>query len=581
MPDWLRQVITPPVFPDDEDKTRVAAQLNLILWTFAAVVVLVGIAVPFLFAGQGLAIVAVLAILIVLTSGMLLLMHRGQVQLAGAIFSLGMWGLYALLIVGTGGMTSPVNLTWIVVVIIAGLLLGRRAALGFAGLSSAAGLVVLYAERNGFLPPRFITFSSIGGWTLMAAHLGIAGMLLYVATSGVDDALGRARSTAAELEEQRDRLETLVEERTHDLARHSNYLEATAQVAREIAATLELGILLPRVVDLVSQQFSFYHTALFLIDASGEWAELKAASSEGGKRMLKREQRLPVGSQGIVGFAALQGQARIALDTSRDAAFAYNPDLPDTRSEISLPLQVGGQVIGVLDVQSTEPSAFDDEDVAVLQTLADQIALAINNARLYAQIQESLEAQRRVYGELSHQAWTQLLRTRTDLGFARDIKGLSPASGSWQPHMKAAVQEGKASLMDGEATTIALPIQVRDQVIGVINVERPNETGAWTPEQIEMLQTLSQQLGLALDSARLYQDTQRRAARERTIQEISDRMQRSADMATLMQIAADELNRSLGGSRAYVRLGTETQLLGGDGRWAGEQEDRTEGKPHE
>lgn len=544
---WLKRIIAPPIF-DDEDKTRIAAQLNLILWTFAAIVVAVGIDVPFLFRTQASVIVAVLGGLLLLTLGMLLLMHRGRVRLAGGLFSLGMWVLYALLILGSGGLTSPVSLTWIVVVIIAGLLSSRRAALGYVGLSAVAGLGVLYLERHGLLSPQFITFSPVGGWVLLTAHLGITIMLLYLAVRSMDEALGQARRTAGELEQQRGQLEILVEERTRDLAQRSNYLEATIAVAREAASTLDQPQLLSQVAQLISERFECYHTGIFLLDPSEQWAVMQAASSEGGQKMLARGHRVRVGGPGVVSRVVGRGVPYMAPDVAADAAYLDNPDLPETRSELALPLRARGEIIGALDMQSTQVRTFSQEEVAVFGVLADQVALAIDNARLFEQAQIAIEAERRAVGELTGQAW-QLLRTRAGaLSFLRNRQGLVEET----TRQVQAVDQTR--LDQDQPNKLAVPIKVRDQVIGVIRANKPAQVGPWTPEQIALLETLTEQLGVALDSARLFQDTQRRAARDRLIREVTGSMRESLEMETLLRTAASEMRQALGLDDLVVRL---------------------------
>jgi len=400
----------------------------------------------------------------------------------------------------------------------------------------------------------------------LTSNLILAAALLHLATRRINDALERARRYAAELEEQRGRLEETVEGRTRDLARRARYLEATAEVARGATAVLDLQALLSRVVSLISERFGFYHTGIFLLDPTGEWAVLQAASSEGGQRMLARGHRLKVGEVGIVGYVTGKGKPRIALDVGKDAVYFDNPDLPDTRSEMALPLRARGEIIGALDVQSKEPAAFSDEDMAVLQTLADQVAMAISNARLFQQAQESLEVERRAYGELSRQAWRELIHIRPDLGFVSDERGTSPAGDLWEPQMEAALKTGEITPGDGDGADLAIPIKVRGQVIGVIDAHKPEDAGEWTAEEVALIQTLTEQLGVALESARLYQDARRGAVRERLTREITDKMRRVTDVEGIVQAAVDELFSALGTSRAFVRLGAapSAQDDGGD-----------------
>jgi GAF domain-containing protein len=552
MPDWLRRLTTPPVFPDDEDKTRTAALLNAILWTLIATG---GVAfLFFLFLPGGALYLPLVGVFLLGYVASMWLMRRGRLSAASLLFLVSIWISMAGVCLFFGGTETPSYFGFTIVVVAAGLLLGRQGAIVFAGLSVVAGLGIAWAQNANVLPAQLGTTLPVIQWGALSFFVAIAAGLINLASRGLNDALLRARRYAAELEKERTGLEVTVQERTRDLTRRARYLEATAAIAREATSELELDGLIRSVVNSISRHFGFYHAGIFLLDGVGEWAELKAASSEGGQKMLARGHRLRVGQEGTVGYVSRHGEPRIALDTGADAVFFDNPDLPQTRSEATLPLRVRAQVIGVLDVQSTEPEAFTQEDIAVLQTLADQVATAINNAQLFAQTQASLDAERRAYGELSRQAWTELLRTRPELGFARDEKGLSPASGTWDPHMRATIQKDKAVMVDDEGTTLALPILVRDQVIGVMNVERPSHMGAWTAEQIDMMQTLSGQLSVALDSARLYQDTQRRAVRERLMGEVTARMREALGVDAVLKTAAQEMRQALGLSKLTVRL---------------------------
>ncbi|HIE37864.1 MAG TPA: GAF domain-containing protein, partial [Anaerolineae bacterium] len=145
--------------------------------------------------------------------------------------------------------------------------------------------------------------------------------------------------------------------------------------------------LLDRAVNLIRERFGFYHAGIFLLDERGEYAVLRAATSEAGRRMLERGHKLKVGEVGIVGYVTSTGQPRIVLDVDTDAIHFKNPLLPETRSELALPLRVGDRIIGALDVQSVQEAAFDEEDVAILQTMADQLAVAIEKLERAAQIQ--------------------------------------------------------------------------------------------------------------------------------------------------------------------------------------------------
>jgi GAF domain-containing protein len=288
--------------------------------------------------------------------------------------------------------------------------------------------------------------------------------------------------------------------------------------------------------------------------------------------MLARGHRLKVG-EGMIGWSIAHAQARIALEAEEDAVRKVAPELPDTRSEAALPLRSRGRVLGALTIQDDQPDAFDQDTIAVLQTMADQVAVALDNARLFTESQEALDASRRAYGELSRQDWIKLLRTRPDLGYASHEEGAAKAADVWRPEMEQALRKGAtvrgAETDAGARFPLAVPIKVRGDVIGVLDTYKPAADGEWTIEEISLLETLAGRLGEALDSARLYQDTQRRASRERLTSEIADTMRRAADVEDIIQTAVDELFSALGTSRAFVRLGAVSPgQNGGEGsRW--------------
>ena len=550
--DNIKRLLSPPIFAGDEVKTRAAALLNAILWIFIAICI--AAALLFLFLPNPEFSLPLIGIFTLGNAGLLWLLRRGRVAAASWVFLSIFWTFLAAVSVFLGGTQSATFWAFIVVVVVAGLLLGGRGSIAFAGLTMVVTLAIALAQTAGMLPTGLGERSPLEQWWPLSLFVMTTAGLLNLASRSLNDALTRARLYAAELEEQRAGLEVTVEERTRDLTRRTRYLEVTAAIAREATSELELRTLMTNVANSISRQFGFYHTALFLLDAPGEWAELKAASSEGGLRMLARGHRLRVGQEGLVGYVSQHGESRIALDTGQDRVFFDNPDLPLTRSEAALPLRARGQVIGVLDVQSTEPEAFTQEDVAVLQTLADQIATAINNARLFRQVEESAAAERRAFGGLSAQAWANLLDAQTALGFVSNRQTVVPVGDTWTPQMQAALTKGQVAA-DTESAALAIPIKVRDRVIGVIDGRKPGGSGQWTQDEIALMQTLAEQSALALESARLYQDTQRRAARERMVGEVTGRIRETLDVEAVLKTAVDEIRQALQLKRLVVRLG--------------------------
>jgi len=349
-------------------------------------------------------------------------------------------------------------------------------------------------------------------------------------------------------------LEARVAERTRDLERRAIQIQAAAEVGNAAVSMRNLDELLSRATHLISERFGFYHIGIFLLDTRGEYAVLRASNSPGGQRMLSQGHRLEVGKVGIVGYVGGKGEARIALDVGQDSVFFDNPDLPETHSEMALPLAVGGKILGVLDVQSVEKAAFSQDDISVLQILANQLAVAIENASLFAENQATLEAVRRAYGEIAAEAWKQRLQTETNPGYVSAERGnpVSVEKAAWSPESRRAIQEGRP-VMGEDGAALSIPILLRGQAIGALRLVKPHPA-RWTEDEIQTAQTLSDQLSGALDSARLYDESQRRAAKERAIGEITSRVGDSINVRDIMQSAVEELGRALAGSEVTLQL---------------------------
>jgi len=355
-------------------------------------------------------------------------------------------------------------------------------------------------------------------------------------------------------------------------AERARALETAAEVARAAASILDPDRLIQQAVELIRERFDLYYVGLFLLDEVGEWAVLRAGTGEAGQTMLARGHRIRVG-EGMIGWSVAHAKARVALEAGKDAARLATAELPDTRSEAALPLRSRGQTIGALTVQSDRVGAFDEDTIVALQTMADQLAVALDNARLFAEAQTALEAERRAYGEISRQAWTQEAHSRAYWGYRCSADGVSSSTGDWQPEMEQALRNAHTVVVNDDTTpTIAVPIRVRGNIIGVLNFRKADANDTWSPEETTLLETLTEQLGNALESARLYRETRRRAARERLTREITDKMRRAAGIDDLMQTTIREMSAVLGTTGAFIQLSEPTGSSGDerDGKLAGE-----------
>jgi len=393
------------------------------------------------------------------------------------------------------------------------------------------------------------------------------GDISATATVSTQDEIGKLATTfnsmTARIRDLIEGLEQRVADRTREVEHRAVQLQAAADVGSTAARLRNLDELLRQVTRLISQRFGYYHVGIFLLDERKEFAVLQAANSEGGQRMLARGHKLKVGQVGIVGNVTNTGQPRIALNVGEDAAFFNNPDLPVTQSEMALPLIVGSRILGALDIQSSQEAAFTQDDIATLKVLADQISVAIENARLFTENQLALETAQRAYGTLSAQAWQRLLNERLmSTGFASLSDGQTvPVSEKVSSGLLQSIRTGQ-SVLENNDTVLHLPVKIRGQSIGAIRMEKPAGAGTWTPDAIAMADTLSTQLGAALESARLYQDISLRAQRDATVAEISGRIGSSLRMENILRTTAEELSRVFTGTNILVQLKTEDDETG-------------------
>jgi GAF domain-containing protein/HAMP domain-containing protein len=363
---------------------------------------------------------------------------------------------------------------------------------------------------------------------------------------------------AQKLTELVNNLEDEVAERTQKAEKRASRLQAVSSVARTIATLQEPSLLLPEITRLISQQFGFYHVGIFLLDEAREYAVLSAANSEGGQRMLQRQHKLRLDTKSIVGYTASRGEPRLALDVGADSVFFNNPDLPATRSEMALPLRVGERVIGVLDVQSTQPNAFTEEDISVLATLADQVAIAIENARLFSEARQALKESEQTFARYIKQEWISFTRRAKITGYLFDGQRAAPLEEKDEhPQTASLPQTGHLSL-EKDSGDLLIPLRLKGQIVGVIKIHPKNMNRKWTEDERTLLETAAERAALALENARLVDSAQRRASRERIISEISTKVGAVSEMDAVMQVAVEELGRRLG-SAAEVTLELEKE----------------------
>ena len=344
-------------------------------------------------------------------------------------------------------------------------------------------------------------------------------------------------------------LEQRVMERTSELQsaisqgeRRGKQYEAIARVAQAIGSQKNLNELLPQITQVISEQFGFYHTGIFLNDPLDKYAVLAAANSEGGQRMLKRGHQLRIGAQGIVGYATGMKQPRIALSVGEDAVYFNNPDLPETQSEMALPLLEGSKVLGALDVQSRDPNAFSNEDLEALTILAELVSIAIQNARLYEQINRSLAEAEAASRQYFRENWNRLSEEFNVSGYRYKAGGAAPIVGQSAEEQTAETHERKQ---------ISVPISIRGEDIGELSVLVPKEENV-KADQLDIIRAVAERVAVIAENARLFDETNRRAQRERLVTDITTKIRGTNDPQEMIETAIRELREALKVSRIEI-----------------------------
>ena len=443
--------------------------------------------------------------------------------------------------------------------------------------------------------------------------------------------LAQSRKLSDALEVERDRLEDQVTGRTralqeanYALQRRAIQLEASAEVGRVITSIVDVDQLLRRTMELIRDKFGFYHVGIFLLDEAGEWAILQAATGEAGAQMLAQGHRLAVGETSMVGWTALHRQPRIEMDVGQDdqrqdgpAIRFANPLLPYTRSEITLPLMVSDRLLGVLNVQSAEAAAFDDEDVRVLQSMANQVAVAIENAQRFSDETLLLEATSPIYrasrrlaqattiGEVADSIIASVAETGADGCTVVEFEFSSPSvlprepealiyRGVWrrnrepeyQPGMRLSIAESPfpfhivstlwtvadveqdAHLPErarqvfeetGARALVNIPLRARERVIGQVVVLR-DTPGPFPDSALRLYEALSNQAAVALERGQLLEEAQRSAEQEQQTRQMVDRIHRAVEIEQALQTTAEELSQAMRVPHVAIQLSLKAPM---------------------
>ncbi|GAB4527119.1 MAG: hypothetical protein Fur0018_12630 [Anaerolineales bacterium] len=566
----LRSLLQPPDYEQPQQQYA-AMYLHYLLLTGMALILFFLMALPalqfpnqtFIFGSLGTTLLVAL-----ITFGLL---HIRRLASAGFLLLTAIWGAFTVSAIAEGGLEMPNTAGYLVFIMMSGIIFGGAGSLFSTGLSIVTTLGIFLAEKNGWVVFSPEMLSPLSTWSTYLIYFLLGGSGMFIYHRGLGNVLAELQESHATLQTQKHELQNLqaelenrVEARTQELAKQTALLQGILQVSRTLTAQDTTEQLLMDVTERIQKYFGYYHVGIYLLDAEGEYVVLRAASSEGGQRLIAAGHQLKVGSEGIIGFVAKTGRPRIALDIGADPFFISLPELPDTRSEVALPLMSGGQLLGVLDIESEHPKAFSDDDISALQLLADQVAATLENARLSDESREALRRAEEAYAQISAQSWREYQRKAAWRGYRGTGHRVAPlqSAGRLSPKIRTALNEGRL-VTDG--STLYLPIQVRQKTIARLKL-RKKENEPWQESELTWMKTVSDQIAQALESARLYQESRQRAAREQLLSTSTARMRETLDMQSVLQIAVRELRQALNLADAEVRLATPETVAPENGK---------------
>ncbi len=335
------------------------------------------------------------------------------------------------------------------------------------------------------------------------------------------------------------------------VARRATELETVANVGTVATTILDPEELIQQMVDLTKERFNLYHTHLYLLDESKTKLVLTSGAGEVGAKMVAEGRRIELTKeQSLVARAARTQEGVVINNVQEEPGFLPHPLLPETQAELAVPLVVGNEVLGVLDVQANKVNRFTSEDINIFTTLASQVAVALQNARRHDEALKALDELTRLQRIMVREGWEDYLTTeeRPYFGYSFNIKGAKHIQDA-DDEAVVARQTAKGKDRAGTETTdssVTIPIAVRGELIGKIGLRNPDGSAISERKQ-SLIKTVAHQVSEALERARLTEQTQRalretneQARRLALLNELSETISR---ITTIEDIAATVINK--------------------------------------
>lgn len=370
----IKSFFTPPFF-EDEEKTRSAKILHQIAtatWALPILALSVSLLNPAV-ASFALSAGVILAFTLILIT---LFNRMGRISLASILMVGILIFVFTYLNYFGGGEPRPFLLLTVISIVIGGLLLGSRGAIFAAIILALQHVIIVFLAANKVLVPIAFTSGPAQNLIVTGTSYVLIGFLLNISISRTQTVVDRLRKNESDLEQR-------VEERTQALA-------TSAEISRRISTILDKNQLVHEVVEQIKSSFGYYHAHIYLMDEQGKELLMAGGTGDAGQIMLARRHKIPVG-KGLVGLAAESGTMIRVSDTTEDPDWLPNPLLPETKSEIAIPIVLGEKILGVLDVQHNVQDGLSEQDAVLLQSIAYQVAVAVRNAQVFSEAQQQAE----------------------------------------------------------------------------------------------------------------------------------------------------------------------------------------------
>ncbi len=547
LPPWL----SPPRF-EQEDQTRLAQHLATFLWGLGLLELMVGLLTPWLSPQAPGTSLLFVGFALAYTLGCYWLMLKRRLALAGFLICVFLWGATLGIALTRNGSESLMISLYTLVIILAGLLLGSRASFFFSILGVVSLISIYFLETTGLRTMPAPAFLVLQKMAVSAVVFILSGLLFHHLTQNKNHALQTGQQREAALEKAYSELkasQTILEQR---LESRTTQLHASMTIGQTISHLLPPDELGQQFIQKFSTLFAYDFAGLYLLDETGRWANLKYSHPETALFGQGETPRFDLTQSNAITYALRSQKAYVSTDFSKASEF-YTP-LKSTglRTEITLPLHTRGKLVGVLNLQAYQPIHLTSQEIENLLNIANQIASALENTRLFYDTQKQLEESSRLNKFYLQTTWRALLTEETP-AYQFSTGEINEIPQPDETVLETAQQTRKIQLsQEDEQSKLIAPIMFQDQVLGALQLSAPNRV--WTAEEKTLIETVLNQTALSLENTRLIVETRSRAEQEKMIGEISNRMRETLDLETILQTTAQNIQKAFNLAEVEVRL---------------------------